>query len=105
MRALVEVPLADGEAILVEVETLDEGIVRAGRSGEKIAIADKSFPDALEQLRPMAQAVVGKFRDLAERPDAITVEFGISWTAKATMVIAHTGAEANLKVVLQWNRQ
>jgi len=62
------VPLADGEAVLVEVET---------------------------------QAVVGKFRDLAEPPDAITVEFGACWTAKAAMVVAHAGGEANFTVVLQ----
>ncbi len=97
-------PLADGEAVLVEVEAYEDGIVRAGRSGEVIATASESLQDALDRLRPRAQPVVGKFRDLAERPDAITVEFGVCWTAKATMVVAHAGGEANFKVVLQWNR-
>jgi hypothetical protein len=52
----------------------------------------------------MAQAVITKLRNLGERPDDIGVEFGLKMTMDAGLVVAHTSAEANFKVTLQWKR-
>jgi Trypsin-co-occurring domain 1 len=52
----------------------------------------------------MAQALIARLRDLAERPDGIGVEFGLKMSMDAGLVVAHTSGEANFKVSLQWNR-
>ena len=105
MRSLVELPLANGETVLVEVQSDDDGVVRAARPGEVIATVGESLQASLDRLRPLAQALVEKFRGLEHAPESISVEFGIKVTAEAKVVIAHAGSEANFKVQLQWNRR
>ena len=105
MTFLIEVPLEGASPVVMEVEdTEGSGIVRSTRPGEVIATANKSFDEALERLQPMAQAVITKLRNLGERPDDIGVEFGLKMTMDAGLVVAHTSAEANFKVTLQWKR-
>jgi hypothetical protein len=101
---LLEVPLERGDAIMVEIDDADAGVVRAARPGEVIATATKSFEAALERLRPMAQAMVDKLGGLTERPHEIGVEFGMKLSVDAGVVIARTSGEANFKVTLQWKR-
>jgi hypothetical protein len=105
MGYVVEVPVSDADAILVEVD--DEaasGLVRSGRTGHAVLAATESFEAALDRFRPMAQALVSRFRDLADLPDQITIEFGIKLSVDAGLVIAHTASEAHFKVILQWPR-
>jgi hypothetical protein len=52
----------------------------------------------------MAQALIAKLRDLGERPDEISVEFGLKMSVGARLVVAHSSGEANFKVTLQWKR-
>jgi Trypsin-co-occurring domain 1 len=102
---LVEVPLRSGDVIAVEVDDQDAGIVRAARPGEVIATATSSFEAALERLQPMAQTLVDKLGNLAERPDEMGIEFGMKLNVDAGLVIARTSGEANFKVTLQWRRR
>ena len=104
MTYLVEVPLKGGDALAIEVDDQDAGIVRAARPGEVIAMASSSFEAALERLQPMAQALVDKLGNLAERPDEVGIEFGVKLNVDAGLVIARTSGEANFKVTLQWRR-
>jgi hypothetical protein len=104
MNPLVAVPLEEGEAILVEVDDTGDGIVRAARPGEVVATLNESFEAALARLQPLAQAIVSRFRDLAERPDEVGVEFGVKLSADAGLVVAHSSGEANFKITLQWRR-
>jgi hypothetical protein len=105
MTYLIEVPLDGADPILMEIDDVgDGGIVRSARPGEVIGTAATSFEAALERLQPMAQALIARLRDLAERPDGIGVEFGLKMTMDAGLVVAHTSGEANFKVSLQWNR-
>jgi hypothetical protein len=101
---LLEVPLDSGDAITVEIDDTEAGIVRAARPGEVVATATKSFEAALERLRPMAQSLVDKLGNLSERPEEIGVEFGMKLSVDAGAVIARSSAEANFKVTLQWRR-
>ena len=104
MRQLVAVPLDDGPAVLVEVDASADEIVRSARPGEVAAALDETFQAALARLQPMTQAIVGKLREIAERPDVISVEFGIKLSADAGLVVAHTSGEANFRVNLRWRR-
>nr|WP_240449176.1 CU044_2847 family protein [Streptomyces harenosi] len=102
----VEVPLGDGsdEAIRVQVREVDETLVRVGRAGRSVARAERSFGEMLDTVRPVAESFVGRFRGLANAPDEITLEFGVSLSAGADVVIASTATEANFSVSLTWHR-
>ncbi|MFE5590989.1 CU044_2847 family protein [Streptomyces sp. NPDC056549] len=102
----VEVPLADGsdEAIRVQIREVDETLVRVGRGGRSVARAERSFGQMLDTVRPVAESFVGRFRGMANAPDEITLEFGVSLSAEADVVIASTATSANFSVSLTWHR-
>ncbi len=107
MKRLVEFPLEDGSNIWVEVDE-PEGAgwnERVSRRGDKtVEKANQSFEKALDKVKPTANAVISKLRDLSYSPDEITVEFGLKFNAKAGAVLAAAGIEANYKVTLKWNK-
>lgn len=102
----VEVPLRDGgeETIRVQIREVDESLVRVGRGGRSVARAQRSFGEMLDTVRPVAESFVGRFRGLTNAPDEITLEFGVSLSAEADVVIASTATAANFSVTLTWNR-
>ncbi|WP_432187192.1 CU044_2847 family protein [Streptomyces sp. Tue6028] len=102
----VEVPLGDGsdESVRVQIREVDETLVRVGRGGRSIARAERSLGQMLDTVRPVADSFVGRFRGLANAPDEITLEFGVSLSAEADVVIASTATAANFSVSLTWNR-
>ncbi|WP_326772936.1 CU044_2847 family protein [Streptomyces sp. NBC_01445] len=102
----VEVPLGDGsdESVRVQIREVDETLVRVGRGGRSIARAERSFGQMLDTVRPVAESFVGRFKGLANAPDEITLEFGVSLSAEADVVIASTATAANFSVSLTWNR-
>ncbi|MFE7430413.1 MULTISPECIES: CU044_2847 family protein [unclassified Streptomyces] len=102
----VEVPLGDGseESVRVQIREVDESLVRVGRAGRSVARAERSFGQMLDAVRPVAESFVGRFKGLANAPDEITLEFGVSLSAEADVVIASTATAANFSVSLTWNR-
>ncbi|MEU6863540.1 CU044_2847 family protein [Streptomyces sp. NPDC046876] len=102
----VEVPLQDGgdDTIRVQIREVDESLVRVGRGGRAVARAERTFGQMLDTVRPVAESFVGRFRQLADAPDEITLEFGVSLFAEADLVIASTATAANFSVSLTWNR-
>ncbi|WP_405719716.1 hypothetical protein OG607_05940 [Streptomyces sp. NBC_01537] len=102
----VEVPLGDGsdECVRVQIREVDETLVRVGRGGRSIARAERSLGQMLDTVRPVAESFVGRFKGLAHPPDEITLEFGVSLSAEADVVIASTATAANFSVSLTWNR-
>lgn len=101
---VVELPVGDGgDIVKVEVRDADgDALVRVGRGGQGVARAARSFGDMLGTVRPVAENFVSSFRDLAQAPDEITVEFGVSLSAEADVVIASTATAANFSVTLTW---
>lgn len=103
----VEVPLGDGsdDTIRVQIREVDEALVRVGRGGARaVTRAERSFGQMLDTVRPVAESFVGRFRGLANAPDEITLEFGVSLSAEADVVIASTATAANFSVSLTWHR-
>ncbi|WP_406863315.1 CU044_2847 family protein [Streptomyces sp. HUAS MG47] len=101
----VEVPLGDGndEFVRVQIREVDETLVRVGRGGRSVARAERTFGQMLDTVRPVAESFVGRFKGLANAPDEITLEFGVSLSAEADVVIASTATAANFSVSLTWN--
>ncbi len=107
MKRMVDVPLEGGGSMLIEVE-LDEdeqdGMVPAARAGDMAAKATQTLQEALEQIKPGAEAVVTKLREMSTRPDEMEVTFGLKLSAGAGAFIASASTEANFTVRLAWNR-
>jgi hypothetical protein len=107
MKRIIEVPLESGGSMLMEVE-MDEperrGMVPSARPGEMAAKANETFEEALEQIKPGANAIVEKLRSMSSQPDEISVTFGLKMSANAGAIIAASGVDANFTVVLTWNR-
>ena len=112
MKRLVEFPLQEGGTLLVEVDepegyaetTSRGGVVKASRPSEVADKAKDTFEDALDKIRPAAQSIIGRLRELHDAPDEIGVEFGIKLSAEAGAFIASAGVEANYKVSLKWTK-
>jgi Trypsin-co-occurring domain 1 len=104
MTYLVELPVSvAGEgAGAVKVEIEPDGLVRAAGPGRVVARASRSLSDMLAQVRPVAQNFVDGFHGMADAPDEISVEFGLSLSAEADVVISRTAAQANFTVSLTW---
>lgn len=108
MEFLVEVPVtrdaARGDEIIkVAIEAAEpEGLIQVARPGQVVARAGRSLGELVAGVRPVAQNFVEGFRSMAQAPDEITVEFGLSLSAEADVVISSTSAQANFKVSLTW---
>jgi hypothetical protein len=106
---LLEMPLEEGGCVHVEVlgeEPEASGLVPAARRPAlaTAAAAELSFEQALDRVRPAADALIARLRTLATRPDEVEVTFGLRMSARAGAVIAVSGAEANFTVALRWTR-
>jgi len=106
MKRLIEFPLQEGGAILVEVDSAEPAGARVrGASPTEVAEkAKQAFETSLERIKPVAGAVIGKLRELTDQPEQVTVEFGIKLSAEAGVVLASTGVEANFKITVLWKR-
>lgn len=104
MKRLVEFPMEDGSAILVEVDEPGMGgsTLRSGRAGEMIERASVTYEEALGKIQPAAVSIVTRIRRMPEPPSEIAVELGISLSAEAGAFIASASTQAHLKLTLTW---
>jgi hypothetical protein len=102
MAELVAVPLDSGGEILVEMDHVEGGVVKAGRPGEIVAEAAQTLESALKSVTPAAHSIMAALRQAG--PHAVTVEFGLELTAQAGAVIAKTEGSCHLNVTLHWNQ-
>ena len=104
MARLVEFPSANGGSILVEVSETPGSVVTRGGGGqsEVFARAQHTFEEAIGRIQPAIQGVIDQLRFLPERPDQVSIEFGLELSAQLGAFIAGSSAGANFKVVLTW---
>ncbi|MGV9694432.1 CU044_2847 family protein [Streptomyces sp. NPDC003470] len=99
-----EMRLGDGTAVRVEVDGRDEsGVDRVGRGSAVVRDSAHTLQEALAHIRPAVEAVADSVRGLANRPDTVSVEFGIKLSAEAGVVVARAASEANFAVHLEWD--
>ena len=105
MMHTVEVPLADGGSVLVEIDELAPAQTVRGR-GAAAALPPLTEPleQVLSGLGPVTRAVLEQLRELADSPHEIEIEFAVKLTADSRIVIAHVGGEANFRIALKWAR-
>ncbi|TXS54181.1 CU044_2847 family protein [Streptomyces sp. t39] len=100
----VDVPLgSDGRVVRVQVNDAGEDVVRVGRGSRAVVRAEQSLEHMLDVVRPVADAFVGRCRGMLRPPDEATLEFGMSLSADAKILVAGSSAEANFSVSLTWH--
>lgn len=106
MSYLIELPVGvtDGsvQVVGVEIEHAADGLVDVSRPGQAIARATRSLREMLAGIRPVAESLLDGFAGMADTPDEIGFEFGLSLSADANLVVATTAAQAHFKVTLAW---
>ncbi|MFG2216767.1 hypothetical protein OHA19_45160 (plasmid) [Streptomyces sp. NBC_00012] len=91
------------EPILVRIREPENAVTRVGRGARAAVQASRTLDQMLDAVRPVAESFVSRFTQMDNPPDDIGLEFGISLTAGADVVIATTGTEANFTVTLSWS--
>ncbi|MFE4632535.1 CU044_2847 family protein [Streptomyces sp. NPDC056773] len=105
----VELPVdVDGgvqDVVRVEISPAGaDELVRVARPGQVVARATRSLGEMVAGIRPVAQGFVAGFRGMVHAPDELTLEFGLSLSAEADVIISSTAAQANFRVSLTWHR-
>jgi len=101
MVQLVSFPSDAGPSLLVEVSDNDYGIERIARRDGGIVQATENLEEALGRAMPTLRTVIRSIRSLA--PDTAEIEFGMTLTAEAGVVVAKTAVEGHFTVTLSWS--
>ncbi|MFJ6382498.1 CU044_2847 family protein [Kitasatospora sp. NPDC092039] len=105
MELPVDVDGGAQDVVRVEISPAGEdGLVRVARPGQVVARATRSLGEMVTGIRPVAQGFVDGFRGMVHAPDELSLEFGLSLSAEADVIISSTAAQANFKVSLTWHR-
>lgn len=110
MSRLVEFPLDDGGTVSVAVA--DDGRRGASkevtrglrREGDVVERGTMTFNSAVEVVRPAADVLLRRLRELHHVPDEITVEFGLELGAEAGAFIAAASTSAQFRISMTWSR-
>lgn len=100
----MEVPLSDGQVVLAEVTQQVDDVVAAGRGKDVVGRLPDILSSGLAPVTAFAADALATLRGLAEPPDMVSVEFGVTLSAKARLVIAESTGQAHLKFVMAWQR-
>lgn len=109
MRSLVELVVGGSDTppqtVGVEIEQVGDGLVEVARPGQVVARATRSLRETLATgLRPLAEDFVAGFRDMRDPPEEIAIEFGLSLSTEADLVVSRTSGAANFKISLTWRK-
>ena len=101
---IVEFTSADGTPLLVRVQPTapDDLVTRGLGSSGPVARAERTFEAALQPIRTVAEGVISELSSMARRPDEVTVDFGLEFTADTSAILASATATANVAVHLTW---
>jgi hypothetical protein len=112
MKRLVEFKLtnnpSDESTIVVEINEPEPegGVTRASRGpGQMLDVARDTFETGLEKIHRATESAIAKLRNLSEKPDEVTMEFGFNLNAEFGAIIASAGVEANYKVTISWSKK
>lgn len=107
MNRIIEFPLEDGGSIFVEIidHEMEIGMEKVAKKKETISKSKISFEAALDRIKPIANIVINKLREMEKSVDEIEVQFGLKMNAQAGVIFASTGLEANYTIKLKWSNK
>jgi len=103
VKRLISFPLEAGGNVLIEVEEESGATVtRALHPRDVVETVSNTFDAAIEAIKPAAVAVASKFRNFADAPEGVEVEFGLKFAGQAGAFIASASTEAQFRVKVVW---
>ncbi|HET6482646.1 MAG TPA: CU044_2847 family protein [Actinoplanes sp.] len=100
---LLQVQADDGSVVLIEIDAPDAGSGEVAFDG-KVFKARESLERALVDVRAAALKTLDAFREAAEAPDSVELEFGVKFKAESeSAVLARTAGEGHIVVRLTWS--
>lgn len=101
MAEIVELQFQGGS---MGIELTQDQAATSRAFGDEVQRVAQTFDEALDGLRGFANGLHNTLAGMVNRPEAVTVEFGLSIRATGQFVIASTEGSANLRVVMQWKK-
>jgi hypothetical protein len=107
MTQVLQYPSKSGSNILVDISVIKPkgDISEAALREDIFKFVEIKFEDVLDGIKPITNAIIGKFQELSLRPDELQVEFGIRFNASGNIIVTSGGFDANLKVALKWSME
>jgi Trypsin-co-occurring domain 1 len=109
MKKLLQFSTADGTEFFVEVNEPASGDpVRGSTTNDTRGViqdAKESFDKALKPLRDISDSIINSIKEISNSPNEFTVELGLKFTARAGIILTSLDSEANLKIVLKWQKK
>lgn len=100
---LLQVQADDGSIVLIEIEAPDAGSGEVAFDG-KVFKARESLERALVDVRTAALKTLETFREAADAPETVELEFGVKFKAESeSAVFARTAADGHMVVRLSWS--
>ncbi|MBD2513870.1 hypothetical protein H6G93_02385 [Nostoc sp. FACHB-973] len=107
-KQIAEFSLEDGTKFLAEVDEPENSnaLTRVARSdtGQMVVEAKKKFDEVLDQIQPVASAIITKLSQMNTPADEVEVKFGIKLNAAAGAIFTSVGGEANYEITLKWKQ-
>jgi hypothetical protein len=107
-KQITEFSLEDGTKFLAEIDEPENtnSLVRVARpdAGQIVVEAKKKFDEVLDQIQPVASAIIVKLSQLNTPADEVEVKFGIKLNAVAGAIFTSVGGEANYEITLKWKQ-
>ncbi|MEH2420462.1 MAG: CU044_2847 family protein [Nostoc sp.] len=107
-KQITEFSLKDGTRFLAEVDEPENSnaLVRVARpdTGQMVVEAKKRFDEVLDQIQPVASAIIIKLSQLNTPADEVEVKFGIKLNAAVGAIFTSVGGEANYEITLKWKQ-
>jgi hypothetical protein len=69
------------------------------------AKAKDKFEDALNGIKPVANAIINKVKSLNQPADEVEVKFGVKMSAELGAIIASGSGEVNYEITLKWDNK
>jgi hypothetical protein len=108
MKRLVAFKLENESTLIVETnepESQGGATPTARNPGQVLDEAKHTFDQALDKIHAATEGAIRKLRNLSEKPDEVTMEFGFNLNAQFGAIIAATSAGANYKVTITWSHK
>jgi Trypsin-co-occurring domain 1 len=102
---MMEVPLADGESVVVEVDRRElpgELVLATSKPHEVAARATETLEQTLDKVKPALRSLWQWAQSAG--PDECCVEFGLKLGGEMGVIVAKGTAEANFVVRLTWKK-
>jgi hypothetical protein len=103
---ITRLKLGDDQAVWIETQDveLDADDTEIGLAGRDEAEHERRFQQAIEQIRPAAEAIFATLRDI-NSPKEIELELGIGFSGKIGAFIASADTSATFKIKLKWSNE